>query len=170
MYLLGRFRALGSRRLAGCAAALGAVALAVTLTTPSASASTILFTSRLYNFQTGLCLDSNGAGNVYTDNINDCNGSNEYQNWNVWSNGNLGLGLQDQATGLCLDSNSAGQVYTDACDADDAYQEWTGGGAGQGHTFEDVATGLCLDSNGAGNVYTDDIDGCNWDNYQSWSW
>ncbi|MFD3996161.1 ricin-type beta-trefoil lectin domain protein [Streptomyces sp. NPDC058548] len=64
----------------------------------------------------GFCLDSNGAGNVYT---HSCNGGN-YQRW-VWRSDST---LQNGATGRCLDSDGAGNVYTLPCNGG-SYQKWT---------------------------------------------
>lgn len=167
MTLLGRFQALGSHKLAASATAFGVIALAATLTATPASAG-VIETGVLADVSTTLCLDSNSAGVVYTDNFNYCNGSNNYQIWRHWDNGSLGSGLQDVATGLCLDSNYAGNVYTDSCNANNSYQEWTPGGEGPGTTWQDVQTGKCLNSNNGGNVYTT---ACNWnDYYQNWLW
>ena len=80
MTLLGRFQDLGSRRLAASATAFGAIALATALTVTHASASVIVETAPLHNWNTNLCLDSNYAGNVYTY---ACNWNDYYQNW-LW--------------------------------------------------------------------------------------
>jgi hypothetical protein len=164
MPLLGRIQALGSRRLAACAAAFGVIALTTALTVAPASAG-VIETAPLHNYDTNLCLDSNSSSNVYALG---CLENDSYQEWKAWDNGNLGTGLQDLQTDLCLDSNNAGAVYTSGCNANDAYQEWSFGGEGLGYTIQDVQTGLCLDGNSAGNIYTSP---CNWNNwYQNWLW
>ncbi|MFD4176204.1 RICIN domain-containing protein [Streptomyces anulatus] len=135
---------------------VGCAALGV-LATPVSAAPQVPFT----NVATGRCLDSNGAGNVYTLG---CNGGN-YQRWTVHFN-NIGGGeLRNVATGRCLDSNGAGKVYALGCNGGN-YQRWTVRESGAGVVvWKNVATGRCLDSNGAGNVYTL---GCNGGNNQRW--
>jgi len=70
------------------------------------------------NFQ---CLDSNAAGDDYTD---PCNWNNEYQSWTF---GGLGPAstIQNQVTLRCLDGNSSGSSYTSLCNWNNLYQNWT---------------------------------------------
>jgi hypothetical protein len=172
------------RRLAGCAATLGAAALVTGLAGPPAmaAAGSAQSTSHaaasgwgqivyIYNVQTQNCLDSNGAGNAYALR---CNGGN-YQNWYELVTtgfpippGGLHTGtLKDAQTGRCLDSNYAGNVYTSPCDGNNSYESWTMYENGQwGAQFQDWQTGRCLDTNSAGNLYTSP---CNYNNtYQNW--
>ncbi|MFB9622734.1 RICIN domain-containing protein [Nonomuraea helvata] len=94
--------------------------------------------SMLRNWETGLCLDSNFDGRVYTLGCN----SGNYQRWIIetWGGGiprgpddgplppegvNEGpwFALRNAATGRCLDSNGR-DVYTTPCQTGNAYQAW----------------------------------------------
>jgi hypothetical protein len=74
----------------------------------------------LKNTDNGRCLDSNVNGQAYT---NPCSTSNNYQNWQVITNGSYIL-LKDKATGRCLDANLNGTVYTNPCSTSNHYQNW----------------------------------------------
>jgi hypothetical protein len=115
----------------------------------------------IFDYQTGLCLDSNGSAYTLA-----CNGGN-YQTWDVYTDPYGGYNFVDNQTGECLDSNDAGDVYTSPCNWNNTYQNWTTGGNGPANTVQDGQTGRCLDSNYAGNIYTSP---CNWnDTYQNWT-
>lgn len=172
------------RRLTACAAALGAAVLMIApagapaLAASDSSQTVVTFLS---NYQTNLCLDSNGSdpaypavGAVYTD---PCNGGNTYQNWSTALTGLAtdAITFQDAETHFCLDSNYAGKVYTDPCNGNNTYQNWIYyfNGPYAEAQYQDLQTGWCLDSDysnpaypATGAVYTSP---CNWDNtFQNW--
>jgi hypothetical protein len=168
---------------AATAAAVVAVAVAGTmpaLAAPAASAgiSSILKSPPILwspqDAQTGRCLDSNAAGNVYTS---PCQApGNSYQDWirtayQVPLPGFydvISYSLEDAGTGRCLDSNANGNLYTSPCQAPgNPYQDWVLNGAliPGSRSLLDGVTGLCLDSNANGNAYTLP---CNGGNFQNW--
>jgi hypothetical protein len=116
-----------------------------------------------------LCLDSNGAGNIYTLGCN----NGDYQRWVISARGS-GLQLRDAKTSLCAGTHAnhgsdgvkyRGTVYTSACDGSSA-QIWVRANERFGATFRNTSTNECLDSDGSGAVYTQD---CNGGNYQHWN-
>ncbi|MGW1010670.1 serine/threonine-protein kinase [Streptomyces termitum] len=98
---------------------------------------------------TGLCLDSDAYGRVYTLDCND----GEHQRWRVVARGGGEYALEDVATSRCLDSNADQEVYTLPCN-DGSYQEWYLRRSDGAYRFENKATGFFLDSNAYGEVYT----------------
>jgi hypothetical protein len=148
----------GFRWWSRVAALLAATLLGMVVASPPASA--INWVRTYSSYQTGLCLDSNYAGNVYTLG---CNAGN-YQRWT----GEGVYAMKNVQTGLCLDSNYAGDVYTLGCNGGN-YQNWgfylDPTGATSGALLINNQTGRCLDSNYAGHVYTLP---CNGGNYQIW--
>ncbi|RIV37750.1 RICIN domain-containing protein [Micromonospora radicis] len=139
---------------------LAATAAAGTvLVAPAQAANTV---SAFGSAMTGRCLDSNSAGQVYT---NPCGSGNNYQTWELIRSPLGHHLLRNIATGLCLDSNAAGNVYTRPCDGYNAYQNWSLNPESATH-IRDIATNRCLDSNHAGNAYTSPCDGAN--RYQRW--
>lgn len=175
-----------------CAAALTAgvvVTLTVTGSTPAIAApanpaapavtavnaglKTTYYTG-LINAETGRCLDSNLAGNVYT---NPCQyPGNPYQDWqaSIWlvvthpGVTHQFFSFRDYATDRCLDSNAAGNLYTLPCQAPgNPYQTWWPADQNLlSLNVYDGATSRCLDSNSAGNAYTLP---CNGGPFQEWS-
>ena len=122
------------RAFAQAAAVTACAAAALAVTAPGASAATYY---NVHNANTGTCLDSNTAGDVYTLN---CNG-NDNQRWHI-----AGGKFTDKATGWCLSSDGV-SVKTQRCLAIPA-QQWT--------TTPDAKkwiewnhSGKCLHSSGA---------------------
>lgn len=109
----------------------------------------------LQNGATGLFLDSNYEGHVYTL-------SRQYNRHQKWDWG-LQSTFQNQASRRCLDSNYDGSVYALACNGGN-YQKWY---VYTDYTMRNAQTGRCLDSNYNGHVYTLP---CNGGSYQKWFW
>lgn len=112
--------------------------------------------TRFRNVQTGLRLDSNGAGYAYTHVQND----GPFQRWTIQSAGGEAFFLQNAATGRFLDSNANGNVYTLPGNGG-VFQKWKF----SGQSIINVATGRALDSNYVGNLYTLPPHG---GNHQNW--
>ncbi|MCL9798020.1 ricin-type beta-trefoil lectin domain protein, partial [Frankia sp. AgKG'84/4] len=118
---------------------------------------------------TGLCLDGNGNGDMYTLGCND----GDYQRWIISASGD-GVRVRSAFTGRCIGSHANGSspsgaryrgtVYAAACDGG-AAQVWTRTSESQGYVFRNAATGECLDSDASGGLYTQDYNG---GNYQHW--
>jgi serine/threonine-protein kinase len=133
------------------------------------------------NWETGLCLDSNWAGDVYTL---PCElGTNPHQVWEIWQQGTSSMGpivqLRNKATGRCLDTADGSNPVTISsydCPAHPAgwlppayvYRTFfhaTGSPWYKMQFRSWYSSGYCLDSNRGGDVYSIP---CNGGNYQNW--
>lgn len=129
---------------------------------PTSAPGTLVGNVRLKDYETARCLDSDGAGVVFTA-ICDSTGN---QRWATFTTPFSGLNYLDPQTNRCLDSNAAGDIYTSPCNWNNTYQAWSLGGHGPAQTVQDIQTLRCLDSNRAGAAYTSP---CNWNNtFQNW--
>ncbi|GAA0448157.1 hypothetical protein Ade02nite_60800 [Paractinoplanes deccanensis] len=109
------------------------------------------------NLATGMCLDSNGLGQVYTMSCN--NGL--YQNWQDKPMSTNFRNHKNAATGNCLMAGVLSYVNAMPCDNFTTLQMWT---FGSGY-LTNVNNGYCLDSNFQGHVYAGR---CNGGLYQQW--
>ncbi len=113
---------------------------------PSGSVTTVTVTAdgtatatvTVANASTGLCLESDAQGTVYTAG---CDGAR--QQWRL-----SGTTLVDTRTGRCLESDSSGRVSTAACDGSIA-QDWYS----LGSRLVSAQTGRCLNANRTAEVY-----------------
>jgi hypothetical protein len=139
---------------------------------------------QLRNQATGLCLDSNHDGHVYTLR---CNGG-DYQKWvpeadriHYWENSSVdSFHIKNVATGRCLDSNHDGHLYTLPCQMPNRWQSWDNHidhnyrPSEFKYDLRNVETGRDLDSNHAGHAYTEPPNGGTfqhwaYDVFQSWA-
>jgi hypothetical protein len=156
-----RISARGRRLGIATLAVLGFAALAVGSGVKPASASSFAF---LQNYQTGLCLASDG-GSVFTQSCN--YGIEEEWDIQVTPSSSPNQALQSVESGLWLTSDACGDLYA-APGNGSSTQSWVDlfpNDDGE-FAFQTVATGCWLDSNYAGNAYTNPGNG---GTYQSWS-
>jgi serine/threonine-protein kinase len=154
---------------------------AITAASP-AQAYTYIGENVIRNWETGLCLDSNWAGDVYTL---PCElGTNPHQVWEVYHQSRNSAGvpivqLKNKATGRCLDTADGSNPVTVSISHCPAYPAaWlppayvyetffyaTGEPLYRTQFRSYYSSGYCLDSNRSGDVYSIP---CNGGNYQNW--
>ncbi len=138
-----------------------------------AAAAGYAFTGQFQNYATGMCLDSNSDGYVYTL---PCQAGNNWQTWTVTSTGGKApsgydwVTVRNRQTGLCLEMWEFGgpQLHAFACDGDLTQRL-----EGDGPSWNQVVLRLnyfdtryiCLDTHGSGDAYAR---ACNYGGYQTW--
>ncbi|MER5432107.1 ricin-type beta-trefoil lectin domain protein [Streptomyces sp. NPDC002588] len=155
----------------GWAAAL-AVGLSLGLSFIGASpASAYVGSNFLRNWATGLCLDSNSKGEVYTL---PCQQGNDFQTWEpiyVLHTSNDVVQVKNKATGWCLYRNPLdGSLETYPCDDVSVGVSWNQRFDAIGSSWTKIQLknwfgGNCVDSNASGSAYLLD---CNDGGYQQW--
>ncbi|MFJ4695296.1 RICIN domain-containing protein [Streptomyces sp. NPDC088766] len=137
--------------------------LALGLTPGPAQAAETTVTGTYQNKQTGLCLDSDAHGNVYTS-ICDPNRKNPYQQWVFTYTGPWANTVVNVATKNCLTVAAFGEAIATtrfSCGAVDNTRWIKDGDSRRSAAFPTV----CLDSNWSYEAYPH---ACNGGNYQKW--
>ncbi len=124
----------------------------------------------LRSWATGVCLDSNNAGNAYAIG---CNGG-LYQKWYPGGMGITACGLKygcgpvvvlrDDATNRVLANDVSGAVYTNDYATNNHHQWWIMTGNNNVTHFQNFFTGQCLQSNGNPSIFTTTCSS----NFQDW--
>ncbi|CAL9329766.1 RICIN domain-containing protein [Streptomyces sp. enrichment culture] len=147
---------------------LAAACVGTAAVPPTYAADPVGGISIMRNEQTGLCLDSDMNGNVYTKT---CTSNNPYQQWSPISqkiDDYPGYMIKNNRTGLCLTAVDPGNVRTLPCGTGYMPQNWRRGWFLNSNALATSAwnTYTVLDSNSKGNVYLkEEING---NRYQSW--
>ncbi|MFI6644783.1 RICIN domain-containing protein [Streptomyces sp. NPDC050504] len=153
------------RGIIGAVATAGASVLLVTGTTTSANAAEI---KQYRNAQTGLCLDSNANGSVYTK---QCGSDNPYQKWERRYEDGV-LRLRNLKTGRCLSKAGGGSKITTQPCVTDGTQQWLEEKANgttriTGYAFPNgTLVKAAVDSNAKGDAYLKEYGPDN--PYQQW--
>ncbi|MEU3907304.1 ricin-type beta-trefoil lectin domain protein [Streptomyces goshikiensis] len=120
----------------------------------------------LRNVQTGLCLDGDFGGKVYTKG---CGSDNPYQHWYLHE-GPMGVMLQSSKTGLCITGKGVGNdsIAAVACNSGDVKQWWEQWNVnGNAYTLLNHQNRKALDSDAKGNAHVHQYGDTN--PYQHWS-
>ncbi|MFI7081622.1 RICIN domain-containing protein [Micromonospora sp. NPDC049903] len=135
--------------------------LTTVIATPQAASAAAAPVYHLRNVQTGLCLDSNSSGTVYTL---ACNGGNNQKWYDLPAAPIVHRYIMvNVATGRCLSTNYNGDLYTAACENSHPLQFWYF--LTQPSRVANELTGRCADNNHSGWAYAEP---CNNGNYQRW--
>ncbi|MEU6965465.1 RICIN domain-containing protein [Streptomyces chrestomyceticus] len=142
--------------LSGLAAALGASAVLLAGMPGSASAAEVGIQAvghQIKNEKTGLCLDSDDQGNVYTKGCA-WDKHNAYQQWDyIWDAAGDTFALRNVQTLRCLSAHSGDGINTYPC-WEHNIQKWTKTFHGGAVIIRNVHYGRALDSNHDGQAYT----------------
>ncbi|MEU7619778.1 RICIN domain-containing protein [Micromonospora rifamycinica] len=162
-----RWRGVLARVVAAVMLAGGGVALSAA---PAAAA--YEFTGQFQNHATGMCLDSNGSGSIYTL---PCQAGNNWQTWIVTSAGKAPSGydrvtVRNRQSGLCLDMWEFGGPQQHANPCNGSLRQLI---EGYGPNWNQVSLRLnffdtryiCVDTHGSGDAYAR---ACNYGSYQTW--
>ncbi|MFI9240329.1 RICIN domain-containing protein [Streptomyces sp. NPDC053079] len=143
-----------------------ALACATVVAIPSSASADGRGAIEIKNVQTGLCLDGNNAGGVYTKG---CGGNNPYQRWYLHE-GPKGVMLQSKETGLCVSGKGPGNdgLYGTNCNSGDDAQWWEQRNVyGNSYTLLNYQNRKALDSNAKGYAYVHRYGDSN--TYQHWT-
>lgn len=130
----------------------------------AAQAAGTIVTFQYRNVQTGLCLDSDSKGNIYTKG---CGSTNPYQQWERAESGGQVV-LRNVATRRCLakkDPFFNPTVLETNAKCTDTWKETIAGG--KFRMLDNYSGNLALDSNAKGNVYLHEYGADN--PYQQWN-
>ncbi|MFY1682787.1 RICIN domain-containing protein [Micromonospora sp.] len=130
------------------------------------------FTGQFQNFATGMCLDSNSVGSIYTL---PCQAGNNWQTWTVTSAGKAPSGydrvtIRNRQTGRCIEMWEYGGPQQHAYECTGSLKQQI---EGYGPNWNQVSLRLnyfdtryiCVDTHGSGEAYAR---ACNYGGYQTW--
>lgn len=135
-------------------------AFVAALTVPAAAIDGVA----LQNEKTGLCLDGDFQGNIYTKG---CGSTNPYQHWMLHTGDWHGdVMIQSTKTGRCLAAKGS-SVIGAVCNAQDRSQQWANTWVRDGvYAMVNESSGTALDSDYKGNAYVHEYGRDN--PYQHW--